>query len=230
MESFDGAPTALIVLGIGGIVLGLMPLLWIARRLGRTVMRKPQPAVGLTRYLSALVTSAFLLGVGLGASGLLLTIRGYHAFTNKTRVAEVQCVELSPHKLRLYYVPIDPEGQRGATQTYDVDGDEWQVGGEVMRFRPFLTPLGLQTVHKVTRVEGRWVNAQDANAHKATAFDLGGGTSSSWLALYRDGARGPLKWLVDGVHGQSVSQLPDRRAVFDLSITPNGYILDKRAL
>jgi hypothetical protein len=93
-----------------------------------------------------------------------------------------------------------------------------------------LTPLGLETVHKVTRVEGRWVAAADANAHKPTAYDVGGGTSAAWLTLYRDGARGPLKLLVAGVHGQSVSQLPDRRALFDLFITPDGYVLDKRAM
>lgn len=230
MDSIEGAPTALVVLAAGGVLLGIAPLLWMGRRLVRTLLRKPQPAVGVSRYLSALLTSFFLLVLGLGASGILLTIRGYRAFTNKTRVAELQCVELSPQKLRVYFVPIDAEGLRGATETYDVDGDEWQVGGEVMRFRPFLTPLGLETVHKVTRIEGRWVKAEDANKHTATAHDVGGGTTSGWLALYRDGARGPLKWLVDGVHGQSVSQLPDRRAVFDLSITPNGYIVDKRTL
>jgi hypothetical protein len=230
METVDGAPLPLVVLAVGGFILGVLPLFWIGRRLGRLVLRRPQPAVAFSRYFSALLTSTFLLGVSFLSGGLLLTLRGYRAFTHKTHVAEVQCIELAPSKLRLFYVPIDGEGQRGATATYDLDGDEWTVGGDVLRFKPFLTPLGLETVHKITRVEGRWQRAADANAHKATAFDVDGGTSATWLAMYRDGAHGPLRFFVEGVHGQSVSQLPDRRAIYDLFITPNGYVLDKRAL
>jgi hypothetical protein len=48
--------------------------------------------------------------------------------------------------------------------------------------------------------------------------------------LYRTADRAPLKWLVAGAHGQAVSQLPDRRAVYDVYVTPNGYVLDKRTL
>jgi hypothetical protein len=142
----------------------------------------------------------------------------------------VQCIELKPAKLRLYYVPIEPDGTRGATETYDLDGDEWTVGGDVLRFRPQLTLVGLETVYGITRVEGRWLKADDANHHVATAYDRGGGTSLTWLELYRDGVRGPFKWLIAGAHGQAISQLPDRRAIYDLYVTPNGFVVDKRAL
>jgi hypothetical protein len=200
------------------------------KRAGRAIVRRPQPAVGSSRYLLATTTGALLLGGGIGALGLLVALQGYRAFTKKTQVAELQCVELAPQKLRVFYVPIDGDGGRGATETYDVDGDEWTVSGDVLRFRPFAVALGLQTVYQVTRVEGRWLRAEDANAHKGTAFDRAGGTSASWLALYRDGARGPFGWMVAGAHGQAVSQLPDRRSVFDLYVTPNGFIVDKRSL
>jgi hypothetical protein len=127
-------------------------------------------------------------------------------------------------------VPIESDGQRGATSTYDLEGDEWTVGGEVLRFRPFLTMLGISTVHKVSRIESRWHRAADATAHRPTAFDVDGGETAGWLALYRDGSRGPLKLLIAGIHGGAVSQLPDAHAVFDLFVTDDGYILDKRAL
>ncbi len=230
METLDGAPWPLVALAAGGLFFGALPLLWMVRRFGRALLRRPQPAVGGMRYFMALGTASVLLGVGVAAGGILFGLRGYHAFTRRTRVAEVQCIEVAPARLKLFYVPIDGDGQRGATATYDLDGDEWTVGGEVLRFRPFLTMIGVSTVHKVTRVEGRWTRAADANAHKATAFDVDGGASSAWLALERDGARGPLKFLIAGVHGGAVSQLPDRLAVYDLFVTDDGYILDKRSL
>jgi hypothetical protein len=82
----------------------------------------------------------------------------------------------------------------------------------------------------VTRIEGRWIKAEDANQRKQTAFDREGGTGPGWLQLYQNGARGPFGWMVAGAHGQSVSQLPDRKAVYDLYVTPNGFIIDKRTL
>src|SRR5690349_7189271 len=129
MDTLDGAPMPLVVLFIGGLIFGIAPILWIGRRMFRAVARRPQPSVAFSRYLSALGTAALLLGVAFGAGGILLTIRGYRTFTNKTHVAEVQCMELAPSKLRVFYVPIEPDGVRGATATYDIDGDEWTVGG-----------------------------------------------------------------------------------------------------
>ena len=99
----------------------------------------------------------------------------------------------------------------------------------MLRFRPFMTALGVQPVFRLTRVEGRWNAAADANAHKGTAFDRAP-PSTSWLGLYRGADKAPMRWIVDGAHGQAVSQLPDRRAVYDIYVTPNGYVVDKRSL
>ncbi len=226
----EGVPLSLLIVAVGAIVVGLIPLGWLARRFGRTILRRPQPRAGLGKHALALASGAILVGAGLAAVGLILALQTWRAFTKKTRVAEVQCIELAPSRLRVYFVPIDRDGLRGATEVYDLDGDAWQVGGDVLRFRPQLTLVGIQTVYGIHRVEGRWLKAEDANAHKGTAFDREGGTSASWLQLYRDGARGPLGWLVAGAHGQAVSQLPDRRAIYDLYVTPDGFVVDKRTL
>lgn len=213
-----------------GLLVGVLPILWLLRRLTRAALSRPQAPVSASRYVLAIVTSALLIGAGLGALGLAAALQTWHSFTKKTHIAEVQCIELAPQKLRVYLVPIEPDGVRGATETYDLEGDEWTVGGDVLRLRPFLNLLGLETVYKLSRVEGRWLRASDANTHRATAYDRVGGTSRAWLQLYRDAHRGPFRWLVAGAHGQAVSQLPDRRAVYDLYVTPNGFIVDKRTL
>ena len=124
-------------------------------------------------------------------------------------------------------MPLDKQGRRGATETYDIDGDQWTVGGDLLRFRPLLEYVGVDTVYQVTRVEGRWLKAEDARAHKVTAFDRAT-TGSGWLQLYKDGTRGPLGWLVQGVNGGAVSQQPDRRALYDLYVTEDGFVVDKK--
>src|SRR5437764_133449 len=88
---------------------------------------------------------------------------------------------------------------------------------------------GLWPLWWMVRREGRWNSAVDANAHKATAFDRAP-PSTAWLGLYRGADKAPMRWIVEGAHGQAVSQLPDRRAVYDIYVTPNGYIVDKRSL
>jgi hypothetical protein len=243
LESLLAMRHALLLLtGVGGLLLGVWPLLHVCRRLGRAVFRRQQKPWGLTRYLTTVATGAFLTGVGTASLGLWLALSAFGDVGHKTEVAEIQCIELGPGKLRVYYVPLDGDGRRGATESYDVSGDQWTVGGDLVRFRPLLGHLGVDTVYQVTRVEGRWLKAEDANNHKATAFDrpaagrsaAGAGeraaTGSGWLALYQHGTRGPLGWLVQGVNGGAVSQLPDRRALFHLFVTSDGFILDKKTL
>ncbi|MDB4966142.1 MAG: hypothetical protein JWN44_1831 [Myxococcales bacterium] len=219
----------LIAIGLGGLLLGIWPLVWMALRAGRRMGGRDQIPVGAGRYLSALLSSILFLAIGLCALSLMVMLQGWRAFTKKTHVAELQCIELGAHKLRVYLVPIDNDGERQATEVYDVDGDQWQVGGDVLRFRSFMTALGVQPVFRLTRIEGHWNAAADANTHTGTAFDRAP-PSSAWMGLYRGADKAPIKWLVDGAHGQAVSQLPDRRAVYDIYVTPNGYIVDKRSL
>ena len=219
----------LFIIGAGGVALGLWPLIWILRRGARRIGSRPQVPVPAGRYLGAFVFGLCTLAIGIAALSLVVMLQGWRAFTHKTHVAELQCIEMGPHKLRVYLVPFDSDGARAATEIYDVDGDEWQVGGDMLRFRPFMTALGVQPVFRLSRVEGRWNSAADANAHKGTAFDRSP-PSLSWLGLYRGADKAPMRWIVDGAHGQAVSQLPDRRAVYDIYVTPNGYIVDKRSL
>lgn len=226
----DNLRWPLAAIAVCGLVLSAAPVLWMLRRMVRALMGRPQPPISSTRYVMALVTSALLGGLAAAAFGLLLSLESWHAFTKKTHVGELQCIELQPGKLRVYFVPILDDGTRGATETYDLDGDQWAVWGDVLRLKPFLSGLGLSTVYQVSRVEGHWTKAEDANAHKGSAYDRSGGTGPTWLQLYKEGTKGPMGWLVAGVHGQAVSQLPDRRAVYDLYVTANGFIVDKRAL
>jgi len=223
------APRLLLGVGLGAGVVAVWLSLWLMRRIAQRVVGKTSHPVGLLGGGFTLLLATAFGAVSALALGLCVALRSYQAFTARTHVAEVQCVELAPQKLRLFYVGIEPDGRRGATETYDLEGDEWSVGGEILRFQPTLTALGVSTVYGIHRVEGRWRSAEDAKAHRVTAYDRGGGAGEGWLLLERHGSRGPLAWLISGVHGQAVSQLPDRRAIYDLFVTPNGYVIDKRA-
>lgn len=223
---WHAAPLPLVAVGAVAVLLALAPLGWLGSRVVRALLRRPRKPAGLVAYGAAIVAASLLGGVGIASLGLALALGSYRALGKKTRVAEVRCHEIAPQKLRLFFTPIASDGRLGPTESYNLDGDEWTVGGDVLRFRPFLSALGVETVFAVTRIEGRWLHAADADAHPATAYDRRGGTSRGWLMLYRDGTRGPLGWLIAGVHGQAVSQLPSAHDTYEVYVTPNGFVLE----
>jgi hypothetical protein len=223
------APRMLVIGGIAAAVLALSSFFWLVRRVFGAPRKRKGP-LGAMRALVVLLFSFVSACLATAALALGVALVGYHALFHRMRIAEIQCLELAPQQLRLFFVAIDPDGRRGPTETYDMSGDEWTVGGTILRWRPWVTMLGAPPMYSVTRVEGRWRLAADANRHQATAHDRGGGEGRAWFYLERDGARGPLAWIIDGVHGEAVSQLPDRLAVYDLYVAPDGYVLTKRSM
>src|SRR5262249_32284864 len=147
------------------------------RRLLGTLSQRPQLPVSWSRYGLALASGAVFVGCGLSLVALVSLLRGYDAFVQRRHVAEVQCIEIGPSQLRVYYVPVRRNGGRGTTETYDVTGDEWTVAGEVLRFRPSLVALGVESMYRVSRIEGRWLKAADARAHHGSAYDREGESS-----------------------------------------------------
>src|SRR4030095_4879150 len=127
----------LLSVSVISLVVGGLLCAWLVKRFGRALFRHPQPAVGWTRHVLAIGFAALFVGVGLAAAGLMFALQSYDMFTRKRLVAEVQCIEMAPSRLRVFYVPIDHDGARGATETYDIDGDQWAVGADVLRFKPF---------------------------------------------------------------------------------------------
>src|SRR5262249_45862144 len=123
------------VVAVVGLLGGISSLAWVMKRAGRALTGRVQAPVSTSRYVLALAAGVALVGVAAGSLGLLVALQAWSGFTKKLHVAEIQCIEVAPQKLRVYLVPIEPDGARGATETYDVAGDAFQVGGEILRFK-----------------------------------------------------------------------------------------------
>jgi hypothetical protein len=213
------APRGLVAIIVGGGALSLLLGLWLVRRMLRRVVGKPQLPLRLATYVVAMAVT--LVAALAAAGGLLLVaaLIGYRDATPGTRVAELQCIDLAPGKLRLYYVPLSGD-RRGATQVFDLDGAECTVTGELIRLRT--------TFHLVAPAFVRTIEISARGAKKPTRFDLRGDAPGSWRWLQARGARGPLRWFTDDLGGNTVAQAADRRAIFDLTAAPGGYALVRR--
>jgi hypothetical protein len=186
-------------------------LLW---RLLRKVACGPRSARAL---LVPLLLSIGFGGLGAGGIKLGVHLSGYTAISERARVLEVQCVARSPKRLRLYLDPFLADGSRGPTATHDLDGDEWLIGGEVLRFRPFLSKLGLKTYFRISRISGL---SEDRIPKRGIAWDRASALSTLLHHLLS-------RWLFDRQE-QVFYQRPDPRAVFEISVEREGCAINKR--
>src|SRR5262245_4958362 len=84
--------------------LGAWLLFWLGQHALRSVSRRDVIPVRGTRLLLAGVTVLLLFAVGTTAFVLRLALNTYTRLTSARPVAEIQCIELAPQKLRLFFV------------------------------------------------------------------------------------------------------------------------------
>ena len=84
--------------------------------------------------------------------------------------------------------------------------------------------FGLHTLHKPTRISGRYLTEADEKERPRTAYDINGGTDKAWLFLYKLGRYSPL---VEAVYGNSAYVFCEDNAKFDIYVTTSGYIIKK---
>lgn len=164
-----------------------------------------------------------LLGAALAAAGLV-GLRSYRAFTHEELVAVVEC-EAAPagasyrFLLRIRQVH---DGVPGPEESFPVGGEQWTLGGDILKWAPWLTFLGAKPCHKLTRLSSRYLTAGEEVSRPKSAYDLNGGSSAVWRWLHRFGPALPL---VDAVYGNAVytdARLHGRWGVY---ATHNGYLI-----
>jgi hypothetical protein len=108
-----------------------------------------------------------------------------HIFTNSfaslsgdTLVATVQGSRDAnvPH---LMHVQI--EYPDGAVGSYMLDGDRWELNGDVVAYQPWVNMLGLQNGFTLTRLTSQY---DDSSAHSIQPVDLSVSPQPSFLAPY----------------------------------------------
>jgi hypothetical protein len=224
-DVFADAPSPLVALVLGGGALALV--LWVAlvRRLERRLVGRPLRPVGVGRKLAMVAGALVASGAAFIGVLLLAAIGGQREVGGRngaeTRLAEVQCIETTPGKLRLYYVALDREGQRGPTRVFDLAGARCAITGEVVHLRTAFHALGAGYA-RVVRVAGKPLRDDDAAA-KPSVVELG--EDRSYAATR--GAHGPLRLMTDVVDGNTAVTAPDPHTRFVLVWKPTGFSLVK---
>jgi hypothetical protein len=178
-------------------------------------------------FLAGLVQLLFILlmlasSVAVVMAGMLL--RSYKNFTSRELVARIHCLPLSTTPPRMQLTLLGDVASTVETNQFEIDGDQWTIEGNVLKWSDWLSLFGLRANYKLTRVRGRYLDTQQEQESKSSVFALSDETSDKmWSWLFRRGETLPL---VQAVYGNSVYTYPDANKIFNLYVTIDGFMLE----
>lgn len=163
------------------------------------------------------------LGI-LALFGILLGLRSYQVFAREDLVAVVRCEGFpkgSPYQFKLEFTPVS-RGFSTLPQRFLMHGDQWTIGGEILKWHPWLNLMGIKSCHKLTRLSSRYLKAQEELAKPKSVYELGGGTSLFWQWLYRAQSWIPF---VEAVYGNSTYTMAQPDTQWGVYVTLSGYLV-----
>lgn len=207
----------LFLVGLSGILLLTVGIVQV-----RGALRAERVGRRLRGFVLGLV---FLIAGGL-CIGLQAALHAFEAFSRAEVVAEVRCTWLGPKQFSLTWTPARrPLFTPPAAKTFEMRGDQWSVSGGIVKWHPWLTAIGLPSYHKVNRLSGRYANVEEETAGPPTAFPLNGEIDRLWWWFYR--LQGVLPF-VEATYGSAAYTYVNPAVVFEVSVTPSGYLIKKR--
>lgn len=210
-----------LVLALGGLSgFGYMSVRGLRRRRKlRASQQRFRPRMTRTT-IGSLVSLLLLSGAGTLFS-LALFVQTYTAFTARTRIAHVETRPATSPGSDFELILTEYIDGDTREQIFPIRGNQWTVEGNILVWAPELTVLGLRPCYKLTRVRGRFLNAELEAATPPTVHALTDEEHDRvWLQLIASGRVAP--W-VDAVFGTSVTQMP--RGEYDIYVTPTGLLV-----
>lgn len=167
-------------------------------------------------------------GVFLGIAaivGLLgLNIQTYQRLAYDRQVATIEIRQKGPQLFDATVVEPAVGEFAGATNQYEINGDEWRIEARVLRWKPWASVLGLDSQYRLDRFSGRYTDTQQELTAERSAFDIRP-TRSSGIDLWPI-ARQYSQYLpvVDTLYGSGAYMPMADGARYEVRITQSGLI------
>lgn len=208
-----------IIIAIGFLIILLLFINCVLARRGE------RGGIGIAQKIFVFLISLLFITTG---SAMLMTamyLQAYRAFTHKEMVGIIDARKTKglDYDIFLRFTPVE-KGIKAEEKIYKIKGDQWSIGGDILKFEDWVNFIGIHTGYKTTRIHGRYLKAEDENIKQHTAYDINGGTDAIWLYLYENSSSFPF---VKGVYGNSVYTFPSDKDVYGIYVTTSGYSIEK---
>lgn len=152
-------------------------------------------------------------------SAVVLLLHAAQVFSGKTLVAEVTARRLSGQEFELTYRPVE---RAQPPVTVRLEGDQWAIGGGIVKWRPWLTLLGLESRHQPQWLSGQFADLDARRTHYPSVHALRSGSDRVWEALYW---ADPYLPGIEAVYGSSAYAYVEPGRMHLVFVTPSGYMI-----
>ena len=170
--------------------------------------------VGAAVYGLAGIAALALAGV---VALAVVDLSAYERLTAEAPVVEVRFRQQGEGRYAAELLYPD-----GASEAFDLAGDEWQLDARVLKWHGFAARLGLEPVFRVERIGGRYRDIEDERNQMRTVFET---RRPPGIDLWRL-ARRLQRWLpwVDAAYGSATFLPMADGAHFAVSISSTGLL------
>lgn len=173
----------------------------------------------LLHSLASVVTAALFLALAALCACVTIGIHGYRALTAEAVAAVVQTQPVGPQHFRA--TVTTPDGRVGQ---FDILGDALYVDARILKWKPIVNVLGLQTAYELDRVGGRYNAVHDERSRPHTVFPLG---QEHMVNVFGFVHRHPrvLAPLVDASYGSGTFISVARPAKYEVRVSTTGLLI-----
>ena len=196
---------ALVIALIGALLVALA--VWAGKR-----RRWLRSLLSVLSGLLCLALAALCVAVTIG-------VRGYRALTAEEVAAVVQTEPVGPRHFRATVTL--PDGHVGQ---FDLLGDALYVDARILKWKPIVNILGLQTAYELDRVGGRYNEVPDERQRPHTVFPLG---QDHFVNVFGFVHRHPtvLAPLVDATYGSGTFITVEHPARYEVRVSTTGLLI-----
>ncbi len=190
--------------------------------------RDPRQGGGRKRLRQVVLAGLGLASLVVAGAGtlLLLQFRDYHTLIEWEVVGRVKCgAQARSGMFPLYFTSL-AGGQDRATRVFEVYGDGWKIGTDVVEWKPFMRHLGLTRSFRLARLDGTYDRERDYLERPVTIKRLGAGSDKVWVRFHKGQRPWPFCYFIQSVYTTDVSNRPVG-ALYDVIGQKQGLALRK---
>jgi hypothetical protein len=149
---------------------------------------------------------------------LALDIRDYDEMAPGSKIARITFAELKP---QIYVAQITYKDGRFPAQSFEIQGDQWQMDARILAWKGPLRDWGMQPLYRLSRLSGRYMTLEQARNAPRSVFELGPPDRGIdvWQLMHEWHEKLPL---LLPQYGSATFMPMANQAAFDIQLTETG--------